>query len=407
MSVPCRHCGATLWHVAADFGEQPLANRFRLPADAAPEPRYGLAVLVCEACLLVQLERAVPPEVLFADYAYLSSVSASWLAHAERFVAASCARFGLDAGSHVLEVASNDGYLLRGFVARGISCLGIEPAAGIAAVARAQGVPTHAAFFGDAVAAALETPADLVIANNVLAHAPSLADFVAGLARALAPGGVLSIEVPHVACLLRDGQFDTIYHEHVFYFSLLALTAVLARAGLSVFDVERLSTHGGSLRVFAQGLGGRQTVTDRPAAMLAEERRAGLDRPESYDVIQAAARQAGGGLRRWREEARRCGLHVAAYGAAAKGAMLLNMAGFTAEDVAMVADANPLKQGRLMPGSGIPVVTPEQLRAARPDLVLILPWNIADEVAASLGWVSEWGGRLVVPGPALWGGPCG
>jgi SAM-dependent methyltransferase len=406
MQADCRFCGAPLHHIAADFGDQPFANALvPMAAPAAPDPRYPLRVMVCGSCLLVQLEHAADPALLFSDYAYLSSVSTHWLDHAARFAAMATDRFQLNRSSLVLEVGSNDGYLLRAFLGRGLRGLGVEPAANIAAAARAAGIPTRTAFFGARTAAGLRQevgPADLLVANNVLAHAPALRDFVAGLAHMLAPGGVLSIEVPHVLAMLQGAQFDTVYHEHVFYFSARVLQRVLAAAGLAIFDLERLHTHGGSLRVLAQHAAtGRQPGTGALAAVLAAEDAAGLGDPARYASLAAAAASVVADLRAFAAHARAQGAVVAAYGAAAKGTMLLNAAQIGPADLPFVVDANPLKQGQRLPGCRIPILPPEHLRAARPDFLVLLPWNIADEIMAATRFIAGWGGRFVVPLPHL------
>jgi SAM-dependent methyltransferase len=404
--VGCRSCGADLTFTACDFGDQPLANRF-LSAGAigAPELRFPLRVMVCEACLLVQLEQVPDPSLLFGEYSYLSSVSSAWLAHGVRFADMAIARFALDSRSLVMEVGSNDGGMLRPFIAQGIPCLGIDPAANVAEAARRDGVPTRTAFFGADVAASLVAEgqrADLLIANNVLGHVPDLRGFVSGLSRVLAPGGVLSVEVPHVQALLRDGQFDTIYHEHVSYFSVLSLQRILAASGLALFDIAILPTHGGSLRLFAQHAdGGRHPRARAVDAVLAAERRDGLDRPERYCSIGCDAARVTADLRRFLDGARAEGWRVAAYGAAAKGTMLLNAVGAGPDDIAFVADANPLKQGTLMPGCRIPVTAPAHLHVARPDALVILPWNIADEIMRATAFIGGWGGQFVVPSPRL------
>jgi SAM-dependent methyltransferase len=404
-SGSCRSCGASLRFAACDFGDQPLANRFVAPGDDTPEPRFPLRVMVCGTCLLLQLETVPDPSLLFGEYSYLSSVSSAWLAHGERFAGMAAARFGLDARSLVMEVGSNDGGTLRPFLARGIRCLGIDPAVNVADAALRAGVPTRTAFFGEAAAASLAAEglhANLLIANNVLGHVPDLRGFVRGLSRVLAHEGVLSIEVPHVLSLLRDGQFDTIYHEHVSYFSALSLDPLLAAAGLEIFDIETLSTHGGSLRLFVRRAGGgRHGVTSALASLIAAERDDGLDRVERYAAIGRDAARVTKALRDFLDAERAQGRVVAAYGAAAKGTMLLNAAGTGARDIAYVADANPLKQGRLMPGCRIPIVAPEHLRAARPDRLLILPWNIAGEIMAATHFIGGWGGRFVIPLPKL------
>jgi SAM-dependent methyltransferase len=404
--VACRFCGADLTCEACDFADQPLANNLvAMDAPDAPDPRFPLRVMVCSVCLLVQLERTADPAAMFGEYSYLSSVSAFWRNHTARFATMAVDRFGLTGKSLVMEVGSNDGTLLAQFVARGIPCLGVDPAANVAAEARRRGVPTLTAFFGEQTAAALARDgkrADLLVANNVLAHVPALMDFVRGLALALAPGGVLSIEVPHVLAMLEGAQFDTIYHEHVFYFSASVLRRVLAAAGLTVFDVETLVTHGGSLRLLAQhaasGLHPATTSLDR---VIAAERAAGLERPERYRTLADAAARVVGGLRKFLDRARMDGATVAAYGAAAKGTMLLNAAGASSADIMFVADANQLKQGHRMPGCRIPIVPPDRLADARPDFLLVLPWNIADEIMRATSFIGAWGGRFVVASPVL------
>ena len=307
--------------------------------------------------------------------------------------------------SLVIEIGSHDGTLLQGFLHRGIQCLGIDPAANIATAARDSGVPTLTAFFGTDVAtdlAAQGQQADLLVANNVLAHAPALTDFVQGLATLLAPGGVLSIEVPHVLTMLRDGQFDTIYHEHVFYFAAHTLQRVLQSVGLAIFDVQTLPTHGGSLRILAQHADtGRYPPTAALADILLAEENAGLTDPSRYTSLADAATRVTAELRGFLSKAQVEGACVAAYGAAAKGTMLLNCAAIGAGQIACIADASPLKQGHRIPGCRLPIVAPDDLRRLRPDFLLILPWNIADEIMAATAFIGEWGGRFVIPSPTL------
>ena len=399
-TLACRSCGARLEHTFADLGESPLANAFQRPGQPH-EKRYPLHARVCAQCLLVQLPAVESPETLFRDYVYYSSYSDTWLRHAERFAAEAVARFGLGPRSLVLEVASNDGYLLQYFLARGVRVLGVEPAATVAAAATAKGIPTLVHYFGTASAreiVAAHGQADLLVANNVLAHVPGLNDFVAGLAAALKPSGTLVLEWPHVLNLIRENQFDTIYHEHFSYFSLLSVEPLFARHGLSVIDVEQLPTHGGSLRIFAV-----HAATGRARASVTEvrelERRRGLDRLDTYTAFGERPPRTREKLLEFLRTARAAAKHVAGYGAAAKGNTLLNYCGVDSALVAFVADRNPHKQGLLLPGSRIPVVAPEALRQARPDYVLVLPWNIADEITAKLAFVRDWGGRFVVPVP--------
>jgi SAM-dependent methyltransferase len=406
MPVACRFCGAALVCEACDLGDQPLANSL-VPMDApdAPDPRFPLRVMVCSACLLVQLEQTADPGAMFSEYSYMSSVSALWREHTARFAAMAVDRFGLGADSLVMEVGSNDGILLSAFAAHGIPILGVDPAANVAEEARRRGVPTLTAFFGEPTAAGLVSDgkhADLLVANNVLAHAPGLMDFVRSFARVLKPGGALSIEVPHVLAMLNGGQFDTIYHEHVFYFSALVLQKVLASVGLAIFDVETLPTHGGSLRLFAQHAGvGQRPATAMLDQVIAAERAALLHQPERYRVLADDAARVVGGLRDFLAQTRADGAVVAAYGAAAKGTMLLNAARPQTEDIVFIADASKLKQGYRIPGCRIPIAAPDRLRAVRPDFLLVLPWNIADEIMEATRFIGGWGGRFVIPSPVL------
>lgn len=398
----CRACGGRLGAVFCDLGTMAVANSYVPPERATePEPVFPLRAVVCEDCRLVQLDTVVDAVGIFSDYAYFSSASASWLAHAARFCAEATQRLGLGAGSFVVEVASNDGYLLRNFVAAGIPCLGIEPAANVAEVARAAGVPTETRFFGQETAAdivARRGHADLIVANNVLAHVPDVNDFVAGLALLAGPGGTVSIEAPHLVALVDGVQFDTIYHEHYAYWSLLAMERLFARHGLHVVDVERLPTHGGSLRVFA-------TATPRPPSAALQEVRAeeaarGLAGDGFYRGFDARVQRTLAGFRDWLTQARASGRRIGAYGAAAKGNTLLNAAAVTAADILAVADRSPAKQGRLLPGSHVPVVTPEALLAMQLDDILVLPWNIGAEIAAQLR-ERGFGGRLLIAVPEM------
>ena len=406
-SLPCRVCGAGLNHLFLDLGKTPLANSYRTAEQlAGPDPVYPLVVRVCDACLLVQAQPVVPAEDIFSDYAYFSSFSTSWLDHAARYCDMITSRLGLDADSFVVEIASNDGYLLRNFVARHIPCLGVEPAANVAATAVARGVPTEVLFFGEQTADALREqyrPADLIAANNVLAHVPDLNDFVAGFRRLLAPGGTVTVEAPHVLELVRHVQFDTIYHEHYSYFSLFTLERVFAAHGLCLFDVERLPTHGGSLRIFICHDDDPRAAT--AAANLAEvraaEAAAGLDKPVGYDGMAARVAAVVTGLKAFLAEAAGAGKVVAAWGAAAKGNTLLNVAGVTSADIAFVVDMSPAKQGLFLPGSHVPIVTPERLYETKPDYVLILPWNLAGEISTQAAQVKAWAGRFVTAIPEL------
>ena len=402
----CRFCDGALSIDFCDLGSTPLANSYVERSQAQqPDPSFPLNARVCERCHLVQLAYIADAEAIFSDYAYFSSYSAGWLAHAAAFVQGARQRLQLGAHSLVVEVASNDGYLLKNCVAAGIPCLGVEPAANVAEVATAAGVPTLVRFFGRTVADELVAQrghAALVVANNVLAHVPDLNDFVAGLARLAGPQGVVSIEAPHLARLVEQVQFDTIYHEHYAYWSLHAMAQVLAAHGLQVFDVERLPTHGGSLRLWAaattspwcQPSAGLQAVRDEEAAL-------GVGQAAYYAGFGPRVAAVLDGARRYLADARQQGLRVAAYGAAAKGNTFLNSLGAPASDLLFVADRNPTKQGRLLPGSRVPIEPPEAVFQQRPDRLLILPWNLADEVAAEMAGIAEWGGRFVVAIPSL------
>jgi SAM-dependent methyltransferase len=401
-AAKCRFCAAPLEHVFADLGMSPLANAYLTAEQAnAMEPFYPLRALVCERCLLVQLEEYEAPSAIFGDYAYFSSYSSSWLAHAERYAGQAVERFGLDEDSHVVELASNDGYLLAFFQARGIPVLGIEPAANVAEVAARKGIPTLVEFFGVHTARALDQ-ADLVVANNVLAHVPDLNDFVAGCEILLKPGGAITMEFPHLARLVALNQWDTIYHEHFSYFSLATASRVFATHGLRIFDVEELSTHGGSLRVFAcHDDDAAQPASARVGEVLDAERAAGLDDLGTYlaygERVIADKRAIVSLLLGLKDE----GLRIAGYGAAAKGNTLLNFCGLGSDVLDYTCDLNPHKHGRLLPGTHIPIRDPACLRSDRPDVVLILPWNLKDEIMEQLAFVREWGGRFAARSPEL------
>ncbi len=403
--MQCRFCANPVTLSFADLGMSPLSNAFVAPERAeAMEPFYPLHARVCDACHLVQLAAFETPEHIFGDYLYFSSHAETWLRHAEAYAAEMVARFGLDAGSQVVEVASNDGYLLQYFQARGVPVLGVEPAANVAAVARDQGIPTEVAFFGVATAQRLKAAGvapRLMAANNVLAHVPDLNDFVAGFAVLLAPGGVLTVEFPHLLRLMRENQFDTIYHEHFSYFSLLTVQRVFAAHGLRLFDVQQLPTHGGSLRVYVTHGAAPHAETPAVAALLAEERAAGLEGRAAYAAFAEQVVETKAALMTFCVEARRAGRRILGYGAPAKGNTLLNYCGIGPEFIGFTVDRSPHKQGLLLPGTRIPVRAPEALLEARPDYVLILPWNLRDEIAAQMAAVRDWGGRFVVPIPTV------
>ncbi|WP_210247298.1 class I SAM-dependent methyltransferase [Blastochloris sulfoviridis] len=405
--MKCRHCGAPLDHVLVDLGHQPPSNAY-LSRDQLGEPELyaPLKALVCDRCWLVQAPAYHRADELFTpDYAYFSSVSASWVEHARRYVAAMIERFGLNGDSFVVEIASNDGYLLQFVQAAGIPCLGIEPTASTAAAARARGIETLELFFGAETGrqlAGTRRSADLIAANNVLAHVPDINDFVAGFREALAPEGVATFEFPHLTRLVDGCQFDTIYHEHYSYLSLHAVTTIFASQGLRVFDVEELPTHGGSLRVFAcRSEAQAHAASPRVEALLARERAAGVTGLAYYGDLQRRAERVKLDLLSFLVEQRRAGRTFAAYGAAAKGNTLLNFAGIRPDLLAFVCDAAPSKQGRFLPGSHIPILPPQALAEQRPDFVLILPWNLKDEIAAAHGDVAGWGGRFVTAVPEL------
>lgn len=401
----CQACGSPLSRTLVDLGMQPLANSY-VPIEwaDAPEPRFPLHARVCDNCLLVQVDSVRAPEEIFVDYAYFSSFSESWLEHCRAYVEAMTRRFALDRNSRVVEIASNDGYLLQYFVAKHIPVLGIEPAANVAEAAIARGVPTEIAFFGAETARRLSAAgwsADLLAAKNVLAHVPDINDFAEGIRLLLKPDGVFTVEFPHLLNLLREVQFDTIYHEHFTYLSLLAVRTIFDRHGLTVFDVEKQPTHGGSLRVFAARADAGRDVGENVQAVIDEEIGAGLDRPDGYAGFDEKVRAVRKGLLDFLDKAAAEGRKVAAYGAAAKGNTLLNYCGLTARDIAFVVDRNPAKQNKLLPGSHIPVLPVEALAEARPDHILILPWNLTGEIIAQLPEVGRWGGDFVTAIPEM------
>ncbi len=407
MTLPaCRHCKAPLPKVFLDLGHAPPSNAYLSPDRLnAPEMTFPLRLRVCESCWLVQTEDFTEADHLFdADYAYFSSTSKGWMDHAARYASDMMARFGLGAGSHVIEVASNDGYLLRNFLAAGVPCLGVEPTASTAAVAEALGIPVLREFFGEALAKRLADEGrsgDLIAGNNVFAHVPDINDFTRGLAAALKPEGVITLEFPHLMRLVEFCQFDTVYHEHFSYLSALTVAQVFAAAGLRIFDIQELPTHGGSLRVFGCHKGASHAETAGARAVLEEERRRGMDTVAFYTGFQARADAVKDGLLRFLLDAKRDGKTVAAYGAAAKGNTLLNYAGVKPDLLPFVCDAAPSKQGKLMPGSHIPILPPSALQEARPDYVLILPWNIADEVKRQLAGLAAQGTQFVTAVPEV------
>ena len=402
----CHFCAAPLTLSLVDLGVTPLANSYLAPEHLArPEPQFPLHARVCNRCRLVQVEAAATPEDIFGHYAYFSSYSTSWVEHARRFTEMARERWGLGPASKVVEVASNDGYLLRHFVAAGIPVLGVEPAANVAESARAVGVATEVAFFGLETAKRLKEAghaADLLAGNNVFAHVPDINDFVAGLACLLKPEGVISLEFPHLLKMMTEIQFDTIYHEHFSYLSLLTTERILAAHGLRVFDVAELPTHGGSLRIMACHAGcSRHAEGPGLAKVRADEAAASLDRDEGYQGFAPKVEAVRTGLLAFLRQAKAEGKTVAAYGAAAKGNTLLNYCGVGADLISCVVDRNPHKQGCFMPGSRIPIHDPAKLAELRPDYVLILPWNLKDEITQQMAEIRGWGGRFVIAIPAL------
>jgi len=402
----CRLCGAPLERLVVDLGTSPLCESYIRPEEYdRMEPFFPLRVFVCERCLLVQLRDYVGSEAIFGDYAYFSSYSDSWVRHAERYVETVTERFGLGPSSLVMEAASNDGYLLQHVVARGVGALGIEPARNVADVARERGIPTVSVFLGEQTARAIvdeHGTADVVAANNVLAHVPDLHDFVAGLGVLLGPDGVLTIEFPHLLRLIEENQFDTIYHEHFSYFSLGTASRALARHGLEVFDVEELRTHGGSLRIYARHESSRgKPVGGAVGELLAREAAAGLDTLAYYDDFAARVHETKRALLEFLIDARRAGRTVVGYGAPGKGNTLLNYCGIRTDLLDYTVDRSPHKQGLFLPGTRIPIHHPDRIAETRPDLVLILPWNLEEEIVAQLDYIREWGGRFVVPIPQV------
>lgn len=406
MSRHCRFCHSPLTHSFVDLGLSPLSNAYVSAAHLHQgEMFYPLHVWVCADCKLVQSEAFEHAAHIFNDdYAYFSSYSSTWLAHAHAYCLAMTTRLGLGPHSQVVEIGSNDGYLLQHFVAAGIPALGVEPSGNTAQVALDRGIPTWPRFFGLSTAHALVAAghgADLLVGNNVLAHVPDLNDFVSGLPIALRPHGVLTMEFPHLLRLMREGQFDTMYHEHFSYLSLLAVERIFHRHGLRLFDVEELPTHGGSLRIYAQHTHGPHPLQPGLQAVRDQEQAAGLDTLASYAPFAASVEKTKYDLLQFLMTAKAQGLRVVGYGAPAKGNTLLNYCGVRPDLLAFTVDASPHKQGRWLPGSRIPIYAPDKLREARPDVVLILPWNLKDEIMAAHAYIHDWGGRFAVPIPQV------
>jgi SAM-dependent methyltransferase len=402
----CRFCGAFLSHTFVDLGMSPLCESY-LNEDqlSAAEPFYPLHVYVCDRCFLVQLEEFVPPEEIFTEYAYFSSYSDSWLAHSRSYVEKVTERFGLAAENLVVEVASNDGYLLQYFVEKGIAVLGIEPAANVAAAAVEKGVPTLVQFFGERTAGELASQgrqADLIIGNNVLAQVPDLNDFVRGLKVLLKPGGVVTLEFPHLMRLIEGNQFDTIYHEHFSYFSFGAAERIFAFHGIVLFDVEEIPTHGGSIRVYGRHPeDGTKPVQDTVHRLKEVEAAYGFDDLWRYATFGEKVRETKWKLLEFLIRAKREGKRIAGYGAPGKGNTLLNYCGIRTDFLDFTVDRNPYKQGKYLPGTHIPIHSPDRIMEERPEYVLILPWNFQDEIMRQLHYIRDWGGKFVVPIPEV------
>lgn len=400
----CRFCDAPLRHTFTDLGMSPPCESF-LARDQlnVMEPFFPLHARVCEHCFLVQLEEYVSPESIFSEYAYFSSYSDSWLAHARRYTERMLDRFQLGAESLVVELASNDGYLLQYFRARGVPVLGVEPAANVARQAVAKGIPTLVRFFGDALAREMAQGgrrADLIVGNNVFAHVPDLRGFSAGMKILLKPRGVITLEFPHLMRLMDGNQFDTIYHEHFSYFSFITATQVLASVGLTVFDVEELPSHGGSLRVYARHDDDvSKPVGDRVHELTRREQAAGMTDLATYRSFDERVKRTKRHILSFLIDAKRAGKSVAGYGAPGKGNTLLNYCGIRSDFLDYTVDRNPYKHGKFLPGTHIPVFGPEKIRQTRPDFVFLLPWNLRKEIQAQLACISEWGGKIVVPIP--------
>jgi len=400
----CLFCAAPLRHTFVDLGMSPLCESF-LAADQVNqmEAFYPLHAQVCERCFLVQVQEYVRPEAIFTEYAYFSSYSDSWLAHAKAYVAMITARVGLTAASKVVELGSNDGYLLQYFVASGIPVLGVEPARNVAQTAIARGVPTITKLFGRETArelVATGTRADLVCGSNVLAQVPDVNDFVGGIKILLAPGGVVTIEFPHLMRLMAENQFDTIYHEHFSYFSFLTAERIFAAHGLTLFDVEELPTHGGSLRIYARHVqDAGKPISERARKLRDRELAAGLERLETYVSFTEQVHETKRRLVEFLIGARRRGKRIAGYGAPGKGNTLLNYCGIRTDFLEYTVDRNPYKHGKFLPGTHIPIFPPERIQETRPDYVLILPWNLKDEIMEQLAYIRTWGAQFVVPIP--------
>lgn len=405
MPSECRFCSNLLKHTFVDLGMSPLSNAYlKLDTINKAEKFYPLHAYVCDKCFLVQLEEFETPDHIFSDYAYFSSYSETWLHHAENYTELMIKRFGFNANSQVIEIASNDGYLLQYFNQKGIPVLGIEPAANVAKVAEEKGIPSLVKFFGVSTAKELVNQgiqADLLLGNNVLAHVPDLNDFVAGMKIVLKPDGILTMEFPHVLQLILQNQFDTIYHEHFSYFSFLTVEKVFATHGLTLFDVEELPTHGGSLRIYGQHNDGKKPISERVSKLKTKETEAGLEQRSTYlgfgEQVKATKRH----LLSFLIDIKNRGKSVVGYGAPAKGNTLLNYCGIRTDLLDYTVDRSPYKQGLFLPGTHIPIYHPDRIMETKPDYLLILPWNIKDEIIEQMSHIREWGGQFVVPIPQV------
>jgi len=402
----CRSCGSRIHNSFVDLGMSPLCESFVRPAESEQsESFYPLHPRICENCFLVQLPQFVAPKDIFGEYAYFSSYSDSWVEHMRSYCDSAVARFDLQASSRVVEIASNDGYLLQHFVERGIPCLGVEPAANVAEAAISRGIPTTVRFFGRGVAEELAGEfgkPDLLIANNVLAHVPDLNDFVSGLKALLKPGGVLTLEFPHLLRLIEGNQFDTIYHEHFSYLSLYSTELLFRHHGLAIFDVDQLATHGGSLRIYASHSDDEcHAESDSLRHLRHQELMFGVNTLEPYCSFKNRVESTKHDLLQFLIDARRRGKRVAGYGAPGKGNTLLNYCGIRQDFLEFTVDRNPYKQGLLTPGTRIPIFDPGKVLEARPDYLLILPWNLADEIVDQMAIIRDWGGQFVVPIPEV------
>jgi hypothetical protein len=402
----CRFCCSLLEDVFVDLGMSPLCESYRSQAQMNEmEPFYPLRAYVCSKCFLVQLPEYVKPDSIFSEYAYFSSYSDSWLAHAEKYVKTIVERLRLDGRSKVVEIASNDGYLLQYFTLRGIPVLGIEPAANVAEVARQKGIPTEVKFFGVGTARELVSRGirpDLLIGNNVLAHVPNVNDFVAGMKLLLGVSGIITMEFPHLMRLVEENQFDTIYHEHFSYFSFLTVNRIFSYHGLEIFDVEELSTHGGSLRIYAQHPESRRFATESCVSdLLAREIRAGYGSMDQYRKFEENVRSTKRELLSFLIDVKNNNKRIAGYGAPGKGNTLLNYCGIRTDLLEYTVDKNPYKHGKYLPGTGVPVFPVDRIWETRPDFVLILPWNLKEEILEQLKDIREWGGRFILHIPKV------